>query len=379
MAFLKRHIVIYVILAAAFVILFRLLFPAAACAGTMKGDPVTDLSSHLKNSDPVLNIWYGSHQVFGRSGVPQRWINILGNVSDPDGIENLKFSLNGGKENSLTIGPDRRRLIAPGDFNIEIDKDELKSGLNEVFIKATDKIRNQAVFTVLIEYRENYRPLPYRIEWSHVANIQEAIQILDGLWIADGNGIRTHPQHVGYDRAIAIGDMNWEDYEVTVPFVIHAVDTSAYESSISIGPSFGINLHWLGHTDSPVTCSQPHCGWEPIGGSNWYKFRRNRDNGLRIITSPPSTSTEIIDLLLDTERTYWFKVRVETIRTGNLYRLKLWQDVSEAEPKGWMLRKLAGNPNPAQGSFLLVAHHVDMTFGNVTVLPIEKESPLKPE
>lgn len=379
MTFLKRHASIYVMMTAAPVLWFCLLFPSAACADTIKGGPVTGLSQHLKDSEPILNIWYGPHQVFGKSGLPQRWINILGNVFDPDGTSKLTFSLNNGKEKSLTIGPDRRRLIAPGDFNIEIDKKELKTGLNEVTIWATDNSRNQAAFKVQIEYREDYRPLPYLIDWSRVANIQDALQIVDGLWIADGNGIRTHPCHVGYDRTVAVGDMSWEDYEVTVPFVIHAVDTSAYASSISIGPSFGINLHWLGHTDSPVTCSQPHCGWEPIGGSNWYKFRRNRDNGLRIITGPPSTSSEVIDLLLATERTYWFKVRVETTPEGNLYRLKLWEDVPGPEPKGWMLQKLAKDHNPDRGSFLLVAHHVDMTFGNVTVLPIEKESALKPE
>jgi hypothetical protein len=385
MSFIKRHIGLFVALTATFVLLLFLPSRSITCTGTRnntnrpKVNPIVCISTNLKDSTPVLNIWYGSHQVFGRLGVPQRWINILGSVSDPDGISALTFSLNGGKEYPLSIGPDYRRLIAPGDFNIEIDKDLLNIGLNQIAVKATDRLNNQTVRKVTIDYKGNSWPLPYSIDWSYVTNVQDVAQVVDGLWILDRTGIRTHPAHVGYDRVIAIGDMTWKDYEVTVPFIIHAIDASAYESPISIGPSFGINIHWLGHTDSPVICSQPHCGWEPIGGSNWYKFRKNRDNGLRIITGPPATHTDIIDLRLEIGKTYWFKVRVETTPAGNLYLLKPWEDGSKVEPADWTLRKLAENPNLAQGSFLLVAHHVDMTFGNVTVVPLENRSLLEPK
>lgn len=378
MTVLKRNIVVSAAITAAFALslypTFRL---ATGAAGTptntagVKEIPILRPSANEKTSMPALNIWYGSHQVFGRLGTPQRWINILGSVSDPDGISALTFSLNRGREYNLNVGPDHRRLIAPGDFNIEIDKDLMKTGLNEVFVKAADGLNNRAFYKILIEHEKNTWHLPYTIDWSRVTNVQEAVQIVDGLWVLDGNGIRTHPAHVGYDRAVAIGDMTWKDYEVRVPFVIHSIDARAYESPASIGPSFGINMRWLGHTDSPVICSQPHCGWVPMGASNWYKFRKNRDNGLRIITGFPAATTHVIDLKLEMGEMYWFKVRVETTPAGNLYGLKIWKDVSEIEPEGWTLQKLAEKPNLAQGSFLFVAHHVDMTFGNVTVVPIE--------
>lgn len=326
------------------------------------------------NSKPVINIWYGTHQKFGQIGVPQRWVNIPGNVSDPDGISSLTFSLNKGAELPLSIGPDKRRLLAPGDFNIEINKDLLDIGINRVVIKAVDNYNNETVQTVAIDYKANTWPLPYSVDWKSVTNIQDAVQVVDGLWILDGSGIRTHPEYVGYDRVIAIGDMTWKDYEVTVPITIHAIDTSAYGSSISIGPGLGVNVRWLGHTDSPVICSQPHCGWDPMGGSNWYEFRKDLDDRLILDARPPYKSPKITTLQLEMDKTYWFKARVETTTAGSLYRFKVWEDGIAAEPSIWTLRKLTTNLNLAQGSFLLVAHHVDATFGNVTVISLEKKS-----
>jgi hypothetical protein len=340
------------------------------------GTEVTEAAKDLKSSRPVIDVWYGSHQIFGRPGVPQRWMNILGNVSDPDGISSLTFSINGIPGWPVSIGPDYRRLLAPGDFNIEINRTLLDAGLNHLVIRATDNLDNQATATVTIEYEANTWPLPYSVRWESVTNIQDVAQVIDGFWVLEAGGIRTHPDYVGYDRVIAIGDVSWKNYEVTVPFTIHAIDSSAYGSPISVCPSFGINLHWLGHTNSPVVCPRLHCGWEPIGGSNWYEFRKTQNNGLRIIAKPSDVPSRIIDLRLEMGKTYWLRARVESTHEGNLYSLKFWDD-GHKQPFDWDLQKFAGEGNLASGSFLLVAHHVDMTFGNITVVPVVEHSTQK--
>ena len=69
----------------------------------------------------TIDVWYGAEQTFGARGRPQRWLNVLGNTSDPDGVASLTYSLNGGSEVSLNLGPDDFRLDEDGDFNIEID------------------------------------------------------------------------------------------------------------------------------------------------------------------------------------------------------------------------------------------------------------------
>lgn len=224
--------------------------------------------------------------------------------------------------------------------------------------------------TVTIDYKDNTWPLPYSIDWKSVTNIQDVVQIVDGKWILDEAGIRTHPAHVGYDRVIAIGDMTWKDYEVTVPITVHAIDTSSYGNPISVGSGFGVNLRWLGHTDSPVVCSQPHCGWDPMGGSNWYSFTHKR---LQLSAKPPLRKVKSTTLQIEMGKSYWFKARVETITEGSLYRFKVWEEGAEPEPPNWTLRKITTSLNPTQGSFLLVAHHVDATFGNVTIMSLKKK------
>ena len=63
---------------------------------------------------PIIDVWYGTEQQFGQVGIPQQWVNILGNVTDPDGIDTLTYSLNGGSESALSIGPDTCRLADEG-------------------------------------------------------------------------------------------------------------------------------------------------------------------------------------------------------------------------------------------------------------------------
>ena len=62
---------------------------------------------------PAIDIWYGKTQSFGHLGVPQKQINILGRVSDPQGIntiDTLWYSLNGSAGRSLNWGDNGRRL-----------------------------------------------------------------------------------------------------------------------------------------------------------------------------------------------------------------------------------------------------------------------------
>jgi regulation of enolase protein 1 (concanavalin A-like superfamily) len=70
---------------------------------------------------PVITIWYGDPQRFGYLGTPQTWINVLGNVHDPDGVASLQYSLNGSAWRALSIGPDNQRLEAPGGFQHRVE------------------------------------------------------------------------------------------------------------------------------------------------------------------------------------------------------------------------------------------------------------------
>ena len=85
---------------------------------------------------PRVHVWYGREQHFGRNGFPQKWINVLGRVTPSQDIASLSYSLNGKPPIPLSIGPDGRRLAKPGDFNIEMDRAQLRVGENTLGIIA---------------------------------------------------------------------------------------------------------------------------------------------------------------------------------------------------------------------------------------------------
>jgi len=316
---------------------------------------------------PAIDLWYGPNQQFGQLGNAQQWVNILGNVSDPDGIASLSYTLNGGSAHSLSVGPDDRRLALDGDFNVEIDRADLNIGSNKVTITAVDDLGNANSQIVSVQYAENAWPLPYAIDWSSVNNIQDVVQFVDGKWRLEPGGVRI--SEVDYDRILAIGDLSWTDYEATIPVTIHAIDESAY-GTVSTSPGIGVILRWQGHTDDPVTCSQPHCGWLPQGSSNWYEWSQFGSDNLTIFAEPPGSYATPTSKLFEIGHTYWFKTRAETNPSGTLYSLKVWEDGVETEPVDWTLQRQADVGNLANGSLLLVAHHVDATIGNINVRPL---------
>jgi uncharacterized repeat protein (TIGR02543 family) len=329
--------------------------------------PGSTATAVLSGTSPDIDVWYGLHQTFGHVGVPQRWVNVLGNVADPDGIASLRYALNGGLPLSLYVGPDTRRLASAGDFNVEIAYTDLFSGLNTVVVTATDQLSNRTVATVTVEYESgNVWPVPYAVDWSSVGKIQDAAQIVDGLWTLGADGIR--PALVAYDRVVALGDMTWDDFEVTVPITIHAIDPAGYNWP-SVAPGWGIVTRWGGHTNSPVYCVQPHCGWLPSGATAWYEYKKDGSHILKLEGNSGVLNTDpSVTLNLGTR--YNLKMRVETVPgVGGLFSVKVWED-GQAEPSAWNLTGQQSLSDPQNGSFLLVAHHVDMTFGDVTVVPV---------
>lgn len=303
----------------------------------------------IDTTAPVINVWYGNRQTFGRQGSHQRWVNVLGNVSDIESdIALLTYTLNGGPgpvidgtPGKLMLGPHPaeggpRRLYFKGDFNIEIDKDNLKDGLNTIFITAENSAGLQSRETVIVDYhRGNIWPLPYHIDWTTVKNAQDILQITDGLWRWDKSGIR--PVLPAYDRVIAVGDMTWSDYEVLVPITLHGIDTSAYSSPVSVGPAFGIILRWQGHSDTPklkIPCIQPHCGWKPSGASPWYIYKQHEDDYIIIgIDSDRGHPVRDSSLQFEINKTYWFRARAETTAAGYYYCFKVWEAGTGEPPR----------------------------------------------
>ncbi|MAT42404.1 MAG: hypothetical protein CL609_08690 [Anaerolineaceae bacterium] len=317
-------------------------------------------------SSVTVNVWYGDSQTFGWPGNPQRQINILGNAIN---ATTLEYSLNGGSLQVLSIGPDSRRLQNAGDFAIDIFDRDLIEGLNSVEIIANRNMSDEDRKVVSIQYsRTNFWPETYSVDWNS-GNIQSKVQFVDGLWNINADGIRT--SQIGYDRLIAIGDLGWRDYEITVPITIHSMDPAGYEPP-SYGPAVGILMRWSGHTHDPVSCDQPDCGYQPYGAIGWYRWPYDLGPArlqIDMNSVPNSTDTSGKQLAFDT--TYMFKMSVQTQDDGrSLYKLKVWNE-GTSEPTSWDLQAYDGSDeDPTGGSILLLAHHVDATFGNVSIVPL---------
>ncbi len=353
---IQRWPVLFLVVTALFSALYATAARANSAAGQSAGlrPPARGFKSNarLGAGGPVIDVWYGTYQVFGQLGVPQQWVNILGNVSDPDGVGTLVYALNGGPASSLSIGPDGKRLVSPGDFNIEIDYQDLLVGPNQVVITATDQLANSSVVTVTVEWVGNRPwPQPYTIDWSTVGAISEVAQIVDGEWTLEADSVR--PAVMGYDRLIAIGEMAWKDFEVEVPITIHALQEPN-------DGGVGIILRWQGHFQEAN--EQPRTGWWNIGAYGYY---RDGDHlALRLDKSDPLQDPSV-QLAFGTP--YIFKMRV----TGTLgeYKLKVWEQ-GQPEPAAWNMTAQDDSRDLASGSVLLVAHKVDASFGDVTIRPL---------
>ena len=337
----------------------------------------TDASGNVSSSQnhaiftsalPVFDIWYGNNQTFGAVAKEQAWINILGNVSDPDGITSLTYSLNGQPATPLTVGPDGVRLQALGDFNADISFDDLIVGQNTIVITAQDSQGFESTEIVVVDYQgETHQPLDYSVDWSTVANVQDVSMVVDGLWTLEADAVR--PLELGYDRLIAIGDVQWQNYEITVPITVHGLDPlCSIEWCAGGGPLVGVLVRWPGHYD--FTGAQPFAGWFPMGtlggfkwmsGDAWLELYRGSDGK---VVQEDHTAT------MPFEVPHIFKVRAETTGGVHRYRVKMWPE-SDAEPATWNFTIDEALTEIDSGSVLLVAHHVDASFGEVVVTSLD--------
>lgn len=323
---------------------------------------------------PVITIfagangtWSGAPLTFGVPGLAQTDINVLGRVTDPDGIKSITYKLNSRKPVSMSLGTTScavgisctKRLAADGDFNADISAGLLLAGRNTVTIRAVDTTSAVTTVKVPIQYtRGRTWALPYRVQWSTVTRPDAVSQVVDGRWRLTPAGVRT--MEIGYDRLIAFGDRSWSSFEASVAVTVHRVDPNGYAPP-STAPGVGFIPHWLGHAD--VDGSQPKWGFRGrLGALVWYRDTKRveiRNTNAKLMASAGRT--------LQPGVTYVLKIRAVTGGTmGPEYRLKVFP-LGSSEPARWDLTKTVPKGGPEQGSLVLVAHHMDVTFGDLTV------------
>lgn len=321
-----------------------------------------------------IDIWYGDHQRFGQHGSPTRYVNILGSVHAPQGIHAIGYTLNQTVFKPLPFGPTAFRLRGKGDFNVEIDRNDLGEGDNQLFVTAVDKAGEMITQLVTIEYTAEHEwEMPCQVDWNGAASINDMAQVIDGRWFRDGKGVRC--SEISYDRLIAVGDISWRDYCVTVPITIHRYDD---EPSCFVWPSHGhavgILLRFSGHEDWGDI--KPNRGYLPHGAIGWY--RRNPQTGiyrLEIYSGADGTflAEDTSGKTLDLGKTYIFKFAVQSHdESPSEYSLKVWSE-DENEPDDWDLVATNHQGELSTGCMLCVAHHTEATYGDIKVDLIERK------
>lgn len=350
--------------------------PVQEIISVIEDGTVTAAAVDAVMTGPAITFFYGDELRFGHIGNPQRWVNVMGNISPANQLETIEYSLNGGQVYTTTWGPgDRRRLALPGDFNIELDYTTLNDGQNLVEITATDQYDRVATKTVTITYEAgNVWPMPYTTDWSSAARIEDAGQAIDGLWALTGDGIR--PVVHRYDRLVGFGDDTWTNYEAEVPVTIAGIDAENGYRYPSVGPGIGLLMNWSGHFQQ--VDEVPTTGWQNFGALAWHRWTRKQGvdyaglQGLVYYGREEATDPDF-ELAYDTE--YIIKMRSENQVNGSImYRYKMWK-AAEPEPANWNM-EFPGNSNgPRRGSLLFVAHHVDVVFGDLSVRSLADPEP----
>lgn len=312
---------------------------------------------------PVISVWYGLNQTFGPNGDPQKWINIVGEVTSGAPVTSLNYTLNGGPPQTLSVGPNGSRLIDGGDFNIELDYTDLAPGNNTVLITATDNTAAVGQAVVNVNYQAfagAWSPGTYTINWAAATKVNDVAQVVDGLWNIEAGKARD--PIMGFDRLIAIGDLSWRDYTVTVPITINNM-------VLAKNPGIGIMVRWQGHYDAENGL-QPVAGWRRLGAMGWYRYEKGMPptEGLQLLGhGGRELGTKPITLTIG--QTYIYKLNVTSSNNPAkpaIYSFKMW-NASQAEPAAWDIVSEGANGEPRSGSVLLVAHHTDASFGNVVV------------
>jgi hypothetical protein len=270
-----------------------------------------------------------------------------------------------------------------GHFNADIPITALAPGANTVEVNGrfVDGIAARQV--VSLTRLSGSSPLPLHINWSEVADPQDVGQYVDGRWRLGEHGLR--PGHVGYDLLFLLGDRSWQDYQITATVVVHEV--AAETTPLSGGNGLGVIMRFAGHVVGgprrfPV--AQPKWGYLPTGATAWLRWRRGDTAGpasKQFLRGDSNDKTNHGSLEIRKGEPYVLKALCQTLpddaegRGVTRYAFKLWP-AAATEPASWDWEHVQVSEHALRrGGVALVAHHVDASFGDISVVPLPAGAP----
>jgi len=218
--------------------------------------------------------------------------------------------------------------------------------------------------------------LPVHIDWDKVDDPQNAGQYVDGKWALEEGGLRI--LRTGYDRLFLIGDTTWMDYEVTLPFIFHGADPQT--GPLSGGNGVGIVMRFAGHViggPRNFAAGQPKWGYQPFGAIGFLRWKDGPDHdpSIQFYRGDNDKTLNFGTISFIQGNKYQIKMRCMTLPDDGpegitRYSFKIWK-AHEMEPAKWNWELDQKSLHALRrGGIALLAHHVDVTFGEVTVIPL---------
>jgi hypothetical protein len=332
-------------------------------------------------ADARIEIWHGAQQKVGHLGNGQADFNLMGRVEDPQKLLALQYTLNDSIPVELNFRA-YRRLAMDGHFNADIPIAALAPGRNTIEVQGryADGMARQ---TVTLERLFGASALPVHIDWSGISDPQDVGQYVDGHWRTGEDGLR--PAHLGYDRLFLIGDETWQDYEITAIVKIHEVTEET--GPLSGGNGLGVVLRFTGHLiggPRRFPIAQPKWGYQPFGAIAWLRWKRGDPDGAAFHQFHPGDSKETVkygEVEVRLGEAYVLKALCQTLpddeqgRGVTRYAFKFWP-AAAAEPQAWDWEHVQASRDALRrGGVALVAHHVDASFGDISIVPLVSAPP----
>lgn len=365
--------------------------PAAVCERTTARSPwlheisavgvllLANLAFAQPSPEPSIVVWQGDQQRTGHLGDVQDDFNVHGHVEPWREIDTLEWSLNYPINTPLSYRT-FRRIVDNGDFNIDIPAGQLKADrVNQLTITMRLRDGRSLAHTVEIRRETGASPLPLSIRWRDVKNPADVGTIVDGRWEVTPAGLRT--RQIGYDRLFLIGERTWRDYETRTSITVHRVDAVLKDG----GAGVGLIPRFTGHvTGGPrqFASGQPKWGFQPFGCIGWLRWPKGENVPPPQAQFFPGDSYKKFDageFPVRLDETYAVRFACRTLPDDpsgagvTRYQFKIWPQ-SAPEPAAWTWDQTQTSRDALRtGGLALVAHFVDVTYGDVTVTPLAPE------
>lgn len=318
-----------------------------------------------------MELWNGAQQRVGHLGDAQPDFNVVGIA----GGNRAFVRVNDGPPTPLTLGEGEfgfRRLGAQGHFNADVPIADLRPGENAIEVVAENSA-GQISAHLTLTYEPGWTcSLPFTADWTKVEAAQDAGQIVDGKWELTEAGLRSRQPL--YDRLFLIGNKEWQDYDVRTSMTVHEVAEKTGPKSGA--PGVGFIFRFAGHVVDPPRFpeAQPKWGFQPFGAMLWLRWSNGGAAAAPVRQFYRGDRNESEDFAaltgFTTDTSYELRASCVTDSADSsttVYRLRVWP-FGTPEPETWDFEVTQESEDARRsGGVALVAHHVDVTFGNVTV------------